>query len=166
MIRTSPIIWWRLRLVGSFKFQSSAHHQLMWQCVAVRCSHHIYDDPHITNYMILVMYHPPIPNYIIAMIYMVERNDAYDIEFVRCRCLVKRSPWFRPSTSPTGWRRIIRCPKLQIIFHKRATKYRSLLRKMTYKDKGSYESWPPCKSFEKTRGRDLCILLVLWGGFD
>jgi len=26
------------------------------------------------------------------------------------------------------------------IFHKRATKYRSLLRKMTYKDKGSYES--------------------------
>jgi len=33
---------------------------------------------------------------------------------------------------------------LQIIFHKRATKYRSLLRKMTYKDKGSYESSPPC----------------------
>ena len=35
-------------------------------------------------------------------------------------------------------------PKLQIIFHKRATKYRSLSRKMTYKDKGSYESSPPC----------------------
>jgi len=33
---------------------------------------------------------------------------------------------------------------LQIIFHKRATKYRSLLWKMTYKDKGSYESSPPC----------------------
>ena len=44
----------------------------------------------------------------------------------------------------TGWRRLIGSPKLQIIFHKRATKYRSLLRKMTYKDKGSYESWPPC----------------------
>ena len=44
----------------------------------------------------------------------------------------------------TGWRRIIGSPKLQIIFHKRATKYRSLLRKMTYKDKGSYESSPPC----------------------
>jgi len=29
-------------------------------------------------------------------------------------------------------------PKLQIIFHKRATKYRSLLWKMNYKDKGSY----------------------------
>ena len=57
----------------------------------------------------------------------------------------------------TGWRKLIGSPKLQIIFHKRATKYRSLLRKMTYnhkgsyessqmtyKDKGSYESSPPC----------------------
>jgi len=41
-------------------------------------------------------------------------------------------------------RGLIGSPKLQIIFHKRATKYRSLLRKMTFKDKGSYESWPPC----------------------
>ena len=44
----------------------------------------------------------------------------------------------------TGWRRLIGSPKLQIIFHKRANKYRSLLRKTTYKDKGSYESSPPC----------------------
>jgi len=44
----------------------------------------------------------------------------------------------------TGWRRLIGSPKLQIIFHKRATKYRSLLRKITYKDRGSYESSPPC----------------------
>jgi len=45
----------------------------------------------------------------------------------------------------TGWRRLIGSPKLQIIFHKRATKYRSLLRKMTCQDKGSYESSPPCR---------------------
>ena len=44
----------------------------------------------------------------------------------------------------TGWRRLIGSPQLQIIFHKRAIKYRSLLLKMTYKDKGSYESSPPC----------------------
>jgi len=49
--------------------------------------------------------------------------------------------------SHTGWRRLIGSLKLQIIFHKRATKYRSLLRKMTYKDKGSYESSPPCTHF-------------------
>jgi len=44
----------------------------------------------------------------------------------------------------TGWRRLIGSRKLQIIFHKRAIKYWSLLRKMIYKDKGSYESSPPC----------------------
>jgi len=41
---------------------------------------------------------------------------------------------------------------LQIIFHKRATKYRSLLPKMTYKDKGSCESSPPYMC-EKTYSR-------------
>jgi len=46
-----------------------------------------------------------------------------------------------------GWQRLIGSPKLQIVFHKRATKYRSFLRKMTYKDKGSYESSPPCSSW-------------------
>jgi len=44
----------------------------------------------------------------------------------------------------TGWRRLIGSPKLQIIFHKRATNYMALLLKMTYKDKGSYESLPTC----------------------
>ena len=51
-----------------------------------------------------------------------------------------------PLIHATGWRRRIGSPKLQIIFHKRATKYRSLLQEMTYKDKGSYESSPPCKT--------------------
>jgi len=44
----------------------------------------------------------------------------------------------------TGWRRLIGCLKLQFIFRKRATNYRALLRKMTYKDKASYDSMPPC----------------------
>ena len=44
----------------------------------------------------------------------------------------------------TGWRRCIRCLKLQVSFHKSATNYRALLRKMTYKDKASYASSPPC----------------------
>jgi len=54
----------------------------------------------------------------------------------------------RPAPLPTertGWRRLIGSPKLQIIFHNRATKYRSLLQKMTYKDKGSYGSSQPCR---------------------
>jgi len=44
----------------------------------------------------------------------------------------------------TGWRRLIRCLKLQVIFRKRATNYRALLRTKTYKDKASYRSSPPC----------------------
>jgi len=64
----------------------------------------------------------------------------------------------------TGWRRLIGSPKLQIIFHKRATKYRSLLRKMTYKDKGSYESSPPCKicvlCSQVYRHRFICVFYI------
>jgi len=44
----------------------------------------------------------------------------------------------------TGWRRSIGCLKLQVIFRKRATIYRALLRKTTYKDKASYGSSQPC----------------------
>jgi len=44
----------------------------------------------------------------------------------------------------TGWRRLIGSPKSQIVFHKKTTKYRSILRKMTNTDKGSYESSLPC----------------------
>ena len=44
----------------------------------------------------------------------------------------------------TGWRRPLRCLKLQVIVRKRATNYRALLQKMTYEDKASYESTPPC----------------------
>ena len=46
--------------------------------------------------------------------------------------------------STIGWRRPIECLKLQIIFRRRATNYRALLRKMTYKDKARYDSTPPC----------------------
>ena len=44
----------------------------------------------------------------------------------------------------TGWRRPIGCLKLQAIFRKRATNYRALLRKMTYRNKAFYDCSPPC----------------------
>ena len=44
----------------------------------------------------------------------------------------------------TFWRRPVECIKMQVIFRKRAIMYRALLRKMTYKDKASYGSSPPC----------------------
>ena len=48
----------------------------------------------------------------------------------------------------TGWRRLIGCLKLHVIFRKRATNYRALLRKMTEEDQASCDSTPPCICFE------------------
>jgi len=39
-----------------------------------------------------------------------------------------------PASWSTGWRRLIGCLMSQVIFRERATSYRALLRKMTYKD--------------------------------
>jgi len=67
--------------------------------------------------------------------------------FVLCCTVSQRVALWRcddASSWVTLWRRLIGSPKLQIIFHKRSIKFRSLLRKMTWKDKGSYESSPPC----------------------
>jgi len=44
----------------------------------------------------------------------------------------------------TEWRRPIGCLISWITFRKLATNCRALLQKMTYKDKASYESSPPC----------------------
>ena len=64
-------------------------------------------------------------------------------------------------------------PKSQIIFHKRATKCRAFLRKMTYSDEGSYESWPCCKKnlilSHSLYHNDMTISLVIFilqGGQD
>jgi len=71
--------------------------------------------------------------------------DTYlSIDIRRERHIVTICHYFVCIYMDTGWRRLIGSPKLQIIFHKRATKYRALLRKMTYRDKASYESSPPC----------------------
>ena len=44
----------------------------------------------------------------------------------------------------TGWRRCLGCPKSLVSIRKRATNYRALWRKLTYNDKTSYGSSPPC----------------------
>jgi len=49
----------------------------------------------------------------------------------------------------TGWRRLIGCLKLQVIFRTRATNHRALLRKITYEDKASYGSSPPCSTVQE-----------------
>jgi len=46
----------------------------------------------------------------------------------------------------TGWQRPIGSLNLQVLLCKRASNDRALLRKMTYEDKASYDSTPPCES--------------------
>jgi len=55
--------------------------------------------------------------------------------------------------------------QLQVIFHKRATNYRAILREMTCKDKASYGSWPPCIEYcniNQSRADVWECLLGLW----
>ena len=47
----------------------------------------------------------------------------------------------------------------RVIFHKRATKYRSILREMTYKDKGSYGSSPPCTQQSWSRKKNSTVTM-------
>jgi len=44
----------------------------------------------------------------------------------------------------TRWRRVLGCLKLQVIFCRRAANSRGCLQKMTYQDKASCDSRPPC----------------------
>ena len=44
----------------------------------------------------------------------------------------------------TEWRRCIGCLKLQIAIRKTATNYRVLFREMTYENKATFASLPPC----------------------
>ena len=52
----------------------------------------------------------------------------------------------------TWWRRLVGCLKSQVIFRKRATNYRALLRKMTDVDKEYYGSTPPCTCTTECNG--------------
>jgi len=65
------------------------------------------------------------------------------------------------SHTVTGWRRRVGCLKLQVIFRQTANNYRALLRNMTYKDKASYGSSPPCTLCSSTPSRSICVCLSL-----
>ena len=62
------------------------------------------------------------------------------------------------------WRRCIGGLKLQVSFRKRATNCMALLRKMSYRDMGSYESWPSCieLAFEKRLKRVTHLQYIQW----
>ena len=80
--------------------------------------------------------------------YTYTHTSMYIYAFAHTYMYTTSNPKFRVKRrSPnTGRRRPIGCLKLQVIFRKGATDYRALLRKMTYKDKASYDFEAPCTS--------------------
>jgi len=94
---------------------------------------------HIHWYISIYIY-----RYTSIHIYRYVRNTAS--RTLLCRALQYRhcSVDIMLTHCSTGWRRPIGCLKLQVLFRKRATNCRALLRKMTCKDKASYGSSPPC----------------------
>ena len=58
----------------------------------------------------------------------------------------------------TGWRRHIGCIKLKVIFRERVANYRALLRKMTYQDKASHGSLPPCIAMCGSHTSDMTLM--------
>jgi len=85
--------------------------------------------------------HPTYPSY------FTSRATSWYISIHMHQFIVTHSLHENNMVSCIVWRRLIRCLKLQVIFRKRATNYRALLRKMTY-DKAPYASTPHCNELQ------------------
>ena len=83
-----------------------------------------------------------------SFVLVQEHKDMYSLLHLKCHFFLEQWSYFfeqfSSDKSHIGWRRLIGCLKSQVIFHKRATNYGALLGEMTYKDKASYDSAPPC----------------------
>jgi len=72
--------------------------------------------------------------------------------------LLTLTTWYFESMHlSTGWRWCTGRLKLQDSFRKRAANYRALLQKLTYKDKASYASLPPCMCLQT----NICIYICV-----
>ena len=113
---------------------------------------YIYIYIHIYIYTTLVEMQIPCEMRKHSQRYTMEEYGALSKEYrallIECRALLIVEMQIRPGRKTrhlcTGWRRPIWCLELQVIFWKRVTNYRALLRKMTFEDKASYGSSPPC----------------------
>ena len=97
----------------------------------------IYTHPHQVHCTCVSSYmHIHAPCTCMQSLYIYKSTHKLILPIYRCTMYIY--------TATTGWQRLIGCFKSQVIFRKRATNYRAVLRKMTCKDKASYDSTPPC----------------------
>ena len=108
----------------------------MYMCVYRKCCHtHLRSHPPTHKYTHHTHTHIQTP-----ITHTHTHTDTYTHV---CVCSINKTHTHICVCS-TGWRRPTGCLNLQVIFRKRATNYRALLREMTYKDKASYGFSPPC----------------------
>jgi len=90
------------------------------------------------------------------------RTNTYYARAHSCILCIEKCTHSRTPSTDIGWRKSIGCLKLQVNFCKRATNYRALLRKMTYKDKASYASTLPCTCISSIHLRyfQICITYI------
>jgi len=110
---------WGVHLRYVWKYIYVCHiYMTLYQCcsnsvICNSCFLHVYDNLHLWGVHL---------RYVWKYIYV---SHIYMTLYQCCSNSVNPNSWFLH----TGWTRLIGSPKLLIIFHKRATKYRSLWRK-------------------------------------
>ena len=123
----------------------AARYSVMLQCVAICCSvlqcnavcrNALQCDSACLGFTL---------HYIVALHYIVSQLGCTALQRRAHRkhsalhCVaVYRSVLQRAAAYCTGWRGPIGCLKIKVIFHKRTTNNRAVLREMTYKNKASY----------------------------
>jgi len=78
-----------------------------------------------------------------ARVNLINSSNEYTHDLMNIHMCTLSSVWTSPVTHSTHLN-----AEFHPIFCKRAYKFRALLRKMTYKGKASYDSTPPCQTFD------------------
>jgi len=111
-------------------------------CVTNESWQHLHESIHVCQFHVFhtVSVTDRMSHEWISCVLCIGLHSLYSYE--TCVHYIYRIP-LRP-VSTTGWRRLTGCLNLHVNFRKRATNYMVLLRKITYKDKASYDSTLRC----------------------
>ena len=113
-------------------------HVYIYTCIYIFMYIYTHIHVYIYTYIYICMY-----IYLHMYIYACIYTAAAHLRLAPLALFARRAVVFR-RRGRTGWRRPIKCLKLHVIFRKRDTNHRALLRKMTNEDKASYGSSPSC----------------------
>jgi len=124
-------------------------HHICWYTNIVLSTYYVHQHTWLTQHNCLNNTYQLIKDVFNISICYIALYHVHQVRVCVCACMracvrSMHEVYMQMLHSCTRWQRPIGCLKMQIIFHKRASNHRALLRKMTYKDKASYGSSPPC----------------------